>query len=387
MSGAATGSGPGEQHVVVVGGGIAGIEALMALADLGERRLHLHLVAAHPSFVLRPQQLGTPWGGPPLRLDLERLCRAFGARFTLGTVTGVDLRTQTVRTTAGTTIEYDRLLVATGAQLSMAYAATRTLGFGPLPAALRTDRAASVAIVVPPGTSWTLPAYALAVLAAGPGRDVRVLTAESTPLEAFGANTRTATARALAAAGVDVQTRTRPLAGSAVAELADIVVALPLLNGPRIAGLPADADGYIPVDEQLAVPGVAHVYAAGDVTSGQLKQGGLAAQQGDTAAAQIVRSCGSDVSRVPYAPVLRGKLTLPGGEALYLTRAVDGEDEGRSSDQRLWEPPSVVCAWRLAGWLTLRRGDLQAFTLDHVARHPDADAFAADAGAPRTTAG
>lgn len=366
----------GHEHVVVVGGGIAGIEALMALADLGERRLHLHLVAAHPSFLMRPQLLGTPWGGPPLRLDLERLCRAFGARFTLGTVTAVDADARTVRTSAGTDISYDRLLVAPGAHLSLAYAGTRTLGFGDLPATLRTDRTASVAVVVPRGTSWTLPAYALAVLAAETGRDVRVLTAEHAPLEAFGADTLAATAGVLAAAGVTVQTRTTPTAGSAVADLADVVIALPLLHGPRLAGLPTDAEGYVPVDlSDMTVPGVKHVYAAGDATSGQLKQGGLAAQQADTAAAEIVRSCGGSVRRVPYAPVLRGKLSLPDAEELYLRRALDGTHEGQVSDRRMWQPSGVVCAWRLATWLTRRRGDLESFSVDHVARSPDAIAL------------
>ena len=55
------------RDVLIVGGGIAGVEALMALADLGDNRLQLHLVAGHPSFVLRPQIVGEPWGGPPLR--------------------------------------------------------------------------------------------------------------------------------------------------------------------------------------------------------------------------------------------------------------------------------------------------------------------------------
>jgi len=111
-----------------------------------------------------------------------------------------------------------------------------------------------------------------------------------------------------------------------------------------------------------------HVHAAGDGADGPIKQGGLAGQQADTAAAEIVRSCGADVGPVPYAPILRGKLTAADGQELYLRRALDGEDPGCASHDWLWEPSGVVCAWRLARWLSFRRDELDEYTLDHVAR-------------------
>ncbi len=355
------------RKVLIVGGGIAGIEALMALADLGEGRLRLQLVAGHPSFVLRPQILGEPWGGPPLHLDLDRLCRAFGASFTLGTVTGVNAEAQEVHTAGGETLDYERLLLAPGAQSALAYGATRTLGFGALPQALAAHVSGSVAIVVPAGTSWTLPAYELALLTAGEGRDVRVLTTENVPLEVFGPGTHAATRALLDRHEVVVETGRAPDPGAPVSELADTVISLPLLNGPAFAGLPLDRRGFVRVDSRMAVPGAEHVYAAGDATAGAIKQGGLAAQQADTAAAEIVRACAGDTSRVPYAPVLRGKLSIPGGEELYLRRALDGLDAGRSAERPLWQPSSVVCAWRLARWLSHRPGELEQYTLDHVA--------------------
>jgi heterodisulfide reductase subunit A-like polyferredoxin len=48
------------RDVLIAGDGIAGIEALMTLADLGDRGLRVRMVAAHPSFVLRPQTVGVP---------------------------------------------------------------------------------------------------------------------------------------------------------------------------------------------------------------------------------------------------------------------------------------------------------------------------------------
>jgi sulfide:quinone oxidoreductase len=63
------------------------------------------------------------------------------------------------------------------------------------------------------------------------------------------------------------------------------VIALARLQGPRIAGLPADADGFFPVDPHGRVTGARDVFAAGDATAGPIKLGGLAAQEADAAAA------------------------------------------------------------------------------------------------------
>ena len=351
--------------VLIVGGGIAGIEALMALADLGGTHLRLHLVADRPTFVLPPQLLGVPWGVHPLHLDLQRLCRAFGADFTLGTVTAVDGRAHEVDTAGGEALPYERLLLASGGRHQLAYtSATRTLGFSVLPHELAEDVSGSVAIVVPAGASWTLPAYQLALQCAGDGRDVRVITDEQDALRAFGPGASAAVGAMLDRHGVAVETGGAPARGATLTGLADTVVALPLMDGPSITGLTLDADGFVPVDALMAVGGVEHVHAAGDVTDGPIKQGGLAAQQADTAAAEIVRSCGLEAIASPYEPVLRGKLTGREGDELYLRRALDGIDAGNTLGDPLWQPPSAICAWRLARWLDYNREELRPFTAD-----------------------
>jgi sulfide:quinone oxidoreductase len=360
-------------EVVIVGGGIAGVEALMALADLGQSRLRLRVIAAHPSFVLRPQILGEPWGGAPLHIDLARLCRAFGADFTAGTVSDVDASEHRVRLTDGTALSYDRLLLAPGARPALSYTGARVLGFGALPQALAATGPGSVAVVVPPGTSWTLPAYELALLTAAHGeRDVRVVTAEATPLEAFGPGAQPAIRSLLDRCGVVVDTGHAPKIGSNVGDLADTVIGLPLLEGPAIGGVPLDRHGFVQVDRQMAVLGTEQVHGAGDATDRPIKQGGLAGQQADTAATEIVRSCGGEPPAVAYEPVLRGKLIAADGEELFLRRTLDGIDVGQASGDRLWEPAGVVCAWRLARWLAYRRDELDAYSLDHVAQphHP-----------------
>ena len=51
--------------VLIAGGGIAGVEALMALADLGDRRLRVELLSPRETFVLRPADGGGAVGRRP----------------------------------------------------------------------------------------------------------------------------------------------------------------------------------------------------------------------------------------------------------------------------------------------------------------------------------
>jgi len=68
------------------------------------------------------------------------------------------------------------------------------------------------------------------------------------------------------------------------------------------------------------VRGVDRVWAVGDMTNWPLKQGGLAAQQADVAAADIAARVAGAEGRVrPFNPRLQGKL-LTGEEPLFLER-------------------------------------------------------------------
>ena len=74
------------------------------------------------------------------------------------------------------------------------------------------------------------------------------------------------------------------------------IVAMPRIRGPRIRGVPADDDGFIPIDELSRVRGLEpRVFAAGDAANLQIKHGGLGAQMADTAAAGIAALAGADV--------------------------------------------------------------------------------------------
>jgi len=356
------------RRVVIAGGGVAALEALLLLADRGEHQLHLTLVSDRDQFILRPQMIGEPWGGRAVRADLQLLAKSAGASLVRERLVGVTPQTSVAMMASGAAIPFDDLIVAVGARTSLPFTGAQTIGFGSLPAALAAGATGTVAIVIPPGTSWTLPAYQLALHVATSAADrVKVITPEREPMAVFGMEPAREVASLLAGHGVKVETGARMQVGSDVSSLADTVLALPLLRGPEIAGLPADGAGYHPVDGRQRVRGMSGVYVAGDATNENVKQGGLAALQADTAAGHIAHGAGSLVEPEPYVPVLRGKLVAPDGPTLYLRRTLGTEDPGSSSSRPLWQPPGVLCAWRLIRWLEHHRDELDGDPLEPLA--------------------
>jgi sulfide:quinone oxidoreductase len=131
---------------------------------------------------------------------------------------------------------------------------------------------------------------------------------------------------------------------------ADRVVTLPLLSGRPVAGLPADAGGFLPVDPSGRVLGLQRVWGAGDGTDFPIKQGGLAAQQAEVAARSIASLAGRQVETTPFEPILRGML-IAGRQTWYLRRRLDGIDLGQVSPRALWWPPTKIAGLHLATFL------------------------------------
>jgi sulfide:quinone oxidoreductase len=112
------------------------------------------------------------------------------------------------------------------------------------------------------------------------------------------------------------------------------------------------------VDRTGRVAGEQDVYAAGDATDVPIKQGGIAAQQADTAASSIAARLRADIEPEQFNPVLRG-LLLTGRAPRYM-RAETGRSDGdgwRVSDSALWWPPSKIAGRRLAPYLALRHDE------------------------------
>jgi len=324
-------NGVGASRVLLVGGGVGALEAAIALRDLAGDRAQVQICASRGEFVYRPFAVGEPYGASRvLRYDLERLAERCGAEYRPENVASVDPALRRATTHDGTELAYDHLLVACGARLLQSVpGATTFWGVADegemldVVQRLREGRLRRLVFTMPGGHGWALPAYELALLAATEisrhgvtGTQVTVVTPEEAPLRIFGRRASEQVAELLAEHGIEVLVGTHPVkyergALTVVpdAEIeADAVVSLPRLEGRRIDGLPYDPGGFIAVDDHSRIPGLPHAFAVGDVTSFPVKQGGIATQQADVAAAAIAADLGCEVETNPLDPVLRGVL-------------------------------------------------------------------------------
>ena len=108
-------------QVVIVGGGVAGLETLLALDDLAGERVALTLVAPQPDFVYKPLLVEEPFDlGPAERHELEPLTAEKGAEFVLSAVSSVRPEDHAVELDDGSTLQYDYLVVCAGGRFKPA---------------------------------------------------------------------------------------------------------------------------------------------------------------------------------------------------------------------------------------------------------------------------
>jgi sulfide:quinone oxidoreductase len=361
-------------RVLIAGGGVAALEAALALRELAEERVAIELLAPEPEFWYRPLAVVEPFGiGRVHGLDLGELAEEIEAGFTLDALASVDAERHVATSVGGAELEYDALLVASGARPTAAVEGALTFrgpadseAFRRLLAEVTSGAVRRLVFAVPGGVTWSLPLYELALLtSAFVDAELTLVTPEDAPLALFGSAASAAVAQLLADRGVAVHTGTYPVAveGGCLRVApgkdipADRVVALARLRGAPVAGLPRDAHGFIPVDPDGRVTGVDDVFAAGDATAFPIKQGGLAAQQARAAAESIAAAAGADVEPQPFRPVLRG-LVLTGGAPRYLRAELAG-GAGETSvvqTEPLWWPPGKVVGKHLAPFLADRAG-------------------------------
>jgi sulfide:quinone oxidoreductase len=374
-------SGHAAMRVLIVGGGVAGLETLLALRALAGDRVSLELLSPKPTMVDRPSSVRAPFmRGRPTTLDVAAIAADCEARYTAGALAAVHPERHEVTTSEGDALSYDALVVAVGAIPHESLAGARTFrgmpdveGFRALLRWVRLGRVQRLAFAVPTGTSWTLPLYELALASAARFRalgvasaDVVVTTPESRPLELFGRNASAEVEALLESAGIELITESHPAAieGDELVLVpdrrirADRVVTLPRLSGPAIPGLPHDRDGFLEADVFGRVRGTEDVYAAGDGTAFPIKQGGLAAQQGDAVAESLAARAGVPIEPQPFRPVLRG-LLLVGRAQHFLRSPIAGGLGDISEVERvpLWWPPSKVAARHLGAYLATAHGE------------------------------
>ena len=357
-------------RVVIAGGGIAALEALVALRRQAPDACHVTLVCPNALFGYRPLAVQEPFGrGGGRRFSLSTLTRDLDATYVRDALSLVDGAEHRAVLRSGAALEYDTLLLATGARPYPAFTHGITFDrehtaadFDELLADVDARLAPHIAIVVPEHVGWTLPAYELALSIAAYGRRpqgrrvaVTLVTHEPQPLAVFGTSASRTVAEVLDKAPVDVIAGREAVVmsdGALIAAshwiTADRIVALPRLAGPRLRGVACDPNGFIPVDRHGRVTELPGVYAAGDGTTAPIKQGGLAAQQADAVVAHLLWRLGAAAEPEPPALVLRGVLGTRAG-TLYLQADLGPGRAGEGSVASwlpLWPAPGrVVSQW------------------------------------------
>jgi sulfide:quinone oxidoreductase len=365
-------------RVLVAGGGVAGLETIMALRELAGARVAVTLLSPAADFVYQPLSVREPFAdGAPDRYPLAGIAADFDVELRVDELDWVAPGQHAAFLKSGAEVSYDVLVVALGARRVEFFERVTTFtgehdseAVHGIVQDVEAGYTRRVAFVVPPGVTWPVPLYELALQTAERAREMGVepeltlITPEETPLAVFGAVGSADVAATLDAAGIALETsaygevhggRLVTIRPSGKVIEADRVVAVPVLAGTAPRGIPADADGFIPVDLHGRVKGIADVYAAGDGVQFPIKQGGIATQQADAVAEVIAKRAGAPIEPRAFRPVMRGKL-LTGGEDRFL-RAEVSRGPGAASEasgQALWWPPEKMAGRYLSPYLVER---------------------------------
>jgi sulfide:quinone oxidoreductase len=375
---------PTRPHVLIAGGGVAGLETLLALRALAGDSVDITILAPNLKFVNRSMAVEQPFKVQRVRgLRLENITTELGARWHRGTLDRVEHDQHRVVTRDSDELPYDKLVLALGARPEREWDSPGVLTYhggrdGPnyrlLLHQLREGQVDKVAFVKPAGPSWPLPLYDLALMTAAQCTannrtrvELSLITPEEEPLGMFGSPVSTAIRELLHEGGVTLHTGAYGVPSSSgwldispgdLSMAVDRIVTEPRLAGPSLRGIPAGRGGFIPTDAHGRVPGRDGVFAAGDATTFPVKQGGLAAQQADAVAEAIAALAGANVDPQPFRPVLRGTL-LTGGRTRYLRADISGGagDDSTVSGEALWWPPNKLCGRYLAPYLSSKTGE------------------------------
>jgi len=363
-------------HVVIAGGGVAALEATIALRDLAGDRVSITMLAPDEDFVFKPLSVGEPFAlGDAQRLSLKKFARDLSIELVHDGLASVSPSARLVRTTGGDELNYDKLVIATGARREDPFEHATTFRgqedsemLHGLIQDLEGGYARRIVFVVPHGVTWSLPLYELALMTARRAYEMSLddvelsfVTPEDRPLAVFGPGPSDDVRELLEQAGIEVRCSVRaeiPRKGTVLLHpggeeiTCDRIVTLARLRGSAIRSLPHDEDGFLPVDNHGRVTGVEHVYAAGDGANFPIKQGGIACQQADAVAEVIARGAGAALEPRSFRPVLRGQL-ITGRESRFMRADLSGRegDSAQSSPETLWWPPSKIAGRYLAPYL------------------------------------
>ena len=322
----------GPFRVVIAGGGVAAVEAALALRAIAREGIAVTIATTADDFVYRPFAVVRPFQvRPTYRIGLAQIADDLDAELVAADAVAVEAEPRQLVLSDDQRQSYDALLIAIGARAE-AIVGGGTLtpwdwgeghAFRSVLETLDKGEAKSVAFIVPAALTWPLPLYELALLTSThlhekgiADASLSIVTCEEAPLEDFGPKASASVAALLEQRGITVYMDSvlagieggtvRTSTGASV--MADVTVAVPVIQARALDGVPTDSAGFIPVDEYCRVAGHFDVFAAGDCTVGRVKQGGLAAQQADVAATGIAALAGAETAAEPFRPELRAVL-------------------------------------------------------------------------------
>lgn len=360
------------KQVVVIGCGVAALETAIGLHECPNVHVDVTMICPSTDFDYRPFAVLEPFGIRHVeKMPISTLLDGCGVRVVRDKVSRIDQAFSRVMTSGGELVDFDALVVTTGAEPVEGLRGAVTIGDASatvkLTHMLRELDAGIVkriAFVAPTGASWTLPMYEMALLTAARAKnhahpDVKILaiTTEQMPLQIFGEQATERVSELLEEAGVELHTsvRSRSFSDGRITTITgqeipvERVVALPNLVGRRIPGLPHDANGFLPIDRHGLVATTDAIYAAGDITNFPVKQGSIAAQQADAIVSALAVRFGDEQEARPFTPRLHAVLLSE--KASTFIRASDdgGPHRGADvSDEPLWEDAEKIFSRHLS---------------------------------------
>lgn len=356
--------------VLVAGSGPGALEATLALSENSSLDAEISLISPQAEFLYRPNLVMEPFGvTETARYSVGEIIAHERVQQWLGAIDRVDAEGGKAYSPEGDEFEFDALILATGARpASWLGEPAITMGtegsmdaLKQLVAEIDAGAIRNVVFTRPDGPTYSLPMYELALMTADRAARqsqqqiaVGVTSPEQAPLDCFGAEHAGAVAALCRELGVVLRLGESIIAyDGARATFADgsqldvdRLVSMPSLVPSVPQGIPVDSEGFISVGVGQLVAGTTSVYAVGDVTNFPIKQGGLASQEADAAAAAIERQLGFGGPPEQEGLVIEATL-LTTNRRLPLRAKIDGDVNVQSLPAEAIDGPSQKIYSRL----------------------------------------
>jgi NADH dehydrogenase FAD-containing subunit len=398
-------------RVVVLGTGVAAIEATFLLHSRLSGRVDLQVVSDSERFLFRPNLVYVPFGAEPeaSELTMDVVLANDGISLQLQRVEGVDTDLGRVQLADGTQLPYEQLVIATGARprpqaipglsehaatmWDSASVLTLRERFMHLRGQAREGASQRVLCVGPRHNQCTLPLYEVALMLdtwlrrerAREPVSIAFVTHEMSFAEACGPRMHDVIEREFTDRGmeghvgeelVDVRAHEATFAGGRT-ERFDLLVAVPPhVPSIRWDGLPADDRGFLRVESGTRqVLGHPELYAPGDAGDFPIKNAFLALLQAEAVADHIAAVVTGGGFKRPFDPVSMNIIDMLDRAAFaQLPLEVTGDPDhpvrlraGAEADYKLGVSP----AWRMS-----KRGFASSLLMRFAAGEP----FGAGAG-------